>query len=100
MSKTYKLTEKEIFEIWKKGWNSAQSIAEQAIQELIDPHREVFERDTVEIPKENFVAFKDRVTEGLYTNMPVSKKGGLDYYFAATDPKHLVGATQGKDKYE
>lgn len=89
MSKT-KLTDEQLFEVWRKGWDSAVSVAEQAMKEMMSQWRERFETNTVEIPKETFELMRQKVEDGLWKNMRIAQRGGLDYYFAATDPRSLA----------
>jgi hypothetical protein len=76
------LSEEQARQAWNKGWDSASSLAEDALRELMSRVQYVPETKQYMLDEETVEALKDKMKSGLYKEMRVSQKAGLDYYFA------------------
>lgn len=85
------LSEDEAWECWKKGWDSAVSVAEDALKEMMQNSYRNPDNLAVYMPEENFHRLKGKIADGLWASMRIAQKGGLDYYFAASAPRTILG---------
>lgn len=84
------VTPEEAREIWLKGFNSAASLCEKEIRILLDRAHYQAHNAIYAIPSEAISAVKEHVANGLYKEMRIADKAGLDYYFAQTDPASIT----------
>ena len=87
------LSDDELFFLWKEGWDSAASIAEDAIRTLLQGSSKNYDNLTIQIPIERIRWLQEKMDDGLYRKMRVSSRGGLDYFFAELNPRSLLDRT-------
>lgn len=82
-------TDEELQRSWLAGWNSAASACEDALAVLLEGAVYRPEQSCYQINTEQLDALRYKLKNGLYKQMRVGDRAGLDYYFATTDPSSI-----------
>lgn len=90
MSKDIGLSEEQARQAWVKGFESAASLCQDTVERILSSA--VYHPETVSycVNKEALESELSKVKDGMYTQMRVAQKVGLDYYLAQTSPKTIL----------